>query len=162
MPDYFGLTTTAQILAVLTVDDTDIDAEKLEAQGLDDDLGAALDKALPDVWAGIADETGADFTAARKRKLKLMAKYFCAGVVARMAQVFILKKDTDGSNEGQRSDKDGWLWMSDRLLETADGHLSDLLEDLKLVPETVMPFTVFARVIPDRDPITTPRAAATQ
>jgi hypothetical protein len=158
---YFDLTTTVQILAVLTVDDTDIDAEKLEAQGLEDDLGAALDKALPGEWEGIADETGVKFTAARKRKLKLMAKYFCAGVVARMAQVFILKKDTDGSNEGQRSDKDGWLWMSDRLLETADGHLTDLLEDLQLVPEASMPFTVFSRVIPTRDPITTPRAETT-
>lgn len=159
---YFDLTSTAQILAVLTVDDTDIDAEKIEAQGLDDDLGAQLDGALPGIWSGIADSTGPKASPERLRKLKLVAKYFCAGTVARMAQVFILKKDTDGSNEGQRSDKDGWLWMSDRLMETANQHLSDLLKDLELVPETAMPYRMFVRVTPDRDPITQPRAAATQ
>jgi hypothetical protein len=159
---YFDLTSTAQILAVLTVDDTDIDAEKIEAQGLDDDLGAQLDEALPGIWSGIADGTGTEFTVERQRKLKLAAKYFCAGTVARMAQVFILKKDTDGSNEGQRSDKDGWLWMSQRLLETANKHMGDLLKDLKLVAPTAMPYQMFVRVVPDRDPITEPRAAATQ
>lgn len=159
---YFDLTDTKQILAVLTVDDTDIDAEKIEAQGLDDDLGAQLDEALPGVWEGLADGTGPKASDARLRKLKLVAKYFCAGTVARMAQVFILKKDTDGSNEGQRSDKDGWLWMSDRLMETANKHLADLLTDLELVPATAMPYRMFVRVIPDRDPITTPRAAVQQ
>lgn len=157
---YFDLTSTEQILAVLTVDDTDIDAEKIEAQGLDDDLGAQLDEALPGVWEGIANGTGPQASTSRLRKLKLVAKYFCAGTVARMAQVFILKKDTDGSNEGQRSDKDGWLWMSERLMETANGHLSDLLKDLDLVSETVMPYRMFVRVTPDRDPVTEPRAAA--
>ena len=158
---YFNLTDTQQILAVLAVDDTDIDAEKIEAQGLDDDLGAQLDGALLGVWEGVADETGAEYTAARLRKLRLVAKYFCAATVARMAQVFILKKDTDGSNEGQRSDKDGWLWMSERLMETANGHLKDLLTDLELVPATAAPFQMFVRVTPERDPITTPRAATT-
>lgn len=157
---YFDLTTTKQILAVLTVDDTDIDAEKLEAQGLDDDLGAQLDAALPGLWEGLANETGPKASPARLRKLRLVAKYFCAATVARMAQVFILKKDTDGSNEGQRSDKDGWLWMSTRLMETANGHLKDLLTDLELVPETAAPFQMFVRVTPERDPITTPRATA--
>lgn len=159
---YLDLTTTKQILAVLAVDDTDIDAEKIEAQGLDDDLGAQLDKALPGVWEGIAAGTGPLASDARLRKLRLVAKYFCAGTVARMAQVFILKKDTDGSNEGQRSDKDGWLWMSDRLMATANDHLQDLLTDLELVPATAMPFRMFVRVIPDRDPITEPRVALTQ
>lgn len=159
---YFNLTTTEQILAVLTVDETDIDGEKLEAQGLDDDLGAQLDEALSGVWEGIADGTGPKASDARLRKLRLVAKYFCAGTVARMAQVFILKKDTDGSNEGQRSDKDGWLWMSQRLLETANKHLADLLTDLELVAETALPYQMFVRVIPDRDPITKPRVTAAQ
>lgn len=157
---YFDLTTTKQILAVLAVDDTDIDAEKIEEQGLDDDLGAQLDAALPGVWSGIADGTGPKASDARLRKLRLVAKYFCAATVARMAQVFILKKDTDGSNEGQRSDKDGWLWMSERLTETANGHLKDLLTDLELVPATAAPFQMFVRVTPERDPITTPRTTA--
>lgn len=157
---YFDLTTTKQILAVLTVDDKDIDAEKLEAQGLDDDLGAQLDAALPGLWEGLANETGPKASPARLRKLRLVAKYFCAATVARMAQVFILKKDTDGSNEGQRSDKDGWLWMSERLMETANDHLKDLLTDLELVPATAAPFQMFVRVTPERDPITTPRATA--
>ena len=158
---YFDLTSTEQILAVLTADGSDgIDAVKIDAQGLDDDLGAALDKALPGVWEGIGD--GSTGTPKQKRLLSLVAKYYCAGVVARMAQVIFLKKVSDGSNEGQRSDKDGWAWMAQAFFDQADTYLADLTTDLDLTPETVMPFRMFVRVIPDRDPITEPRAANLQ
>jgi hypothetical protein len=155
---YFDLTTTEQILAVLTVDDSDLEAATVEAQNLDDDLGIALDKALPNVdWEDLVT-TG---TPKQARLLRLVAKYFCAGTVAGMAQVFVLKKVTDGSNEGQRSDKDGWAFMSDTLLGKANGYLSDLIDDLQLTPAVGMNFTLFSRVIPERDPITTPRSTTT-
>lgn len=149
--DYLGLTSTEQIRSVLTVSEADLPDRVIDGFGLADDLGALLDKALP-TWEVLLAAGGKN-----ARLLKLIGKYFCAGTLAGTAQVFVLKKNTDGSNEGQRSDKDGWLWMSAHFLGKADEALGDILDDLGLTPEVVLPFRVFTRVIPDRDPVTTPR-----
>lgn len=149
--DYLGLTSTEQIRAVLTVSEADLPDRVIDAFGLADDLGALLDKALP-TWEAILAAGGKN-----GRLLKLIGKYYCAGTLAGTAQVFVLKKQTDGSNEGQRSDKDGWLWMSGHFLGKADEALDEILDDLGMLPEVVLPNRVFARVVPDRDPITTPR-----
>lgn len=152
---YHELTTTAQIRNVLTVSESDLPDEVIEGYGLEDDMAAVLDKALPGVWEPIivAPNPGKQL-----RLLRLFAKYFCAGSMARTAQVFVLKKTTDGSNEGQRSDKDGWLWLSGSLLGQATAALDDLVDDLGLTPPDVVPYSQIGRVVPDRDPITTPRA----
>jgi hypothetical protein len=149
---YLDLTSTAQIRAVLTVSETDLPDEVIDGYGLEDDLGNFLDKQLP-VWPQLLADNGAN-----ARRLRMAAKYYCAGTIARMAQIFVLKKDTDGSNEGQRSDKDGWAWVSASLLGQADGCITEIKDDLKLSPEVAMPFTVVSRGTPDRDPITTPRS----
>lgn len=149
---YFDLTSVAQIRAVLTVSDADLPDEVIEGYAVDDDLGNKLDKELP-TWAEIIEAGGAN-----ARRLRLAAKYFCAGTIARMAQVFVLKKDTDGSNEGQRSDKDGWMWISASLLGQAEGYFSEVKEDLKLPQADAKRFTVFGGISPTRDPITTPRS----
>lgn len=148
---YFDLTSVEQIRAVLTVSETDLPDEVIEGYTVDDDLGNKLDKELP-TWAAIIEAGGAN-----ARRLRLVAKYFCAGTIARMAQIFVLKKDTDGSNEGQRSDKDGWMWVSASLLGQADGFIDEIKDDLGM-PRAEAKFTVFSRVIPTRDPITTPRS----
>ena len=147
---YLDLTTTSQIRAVLTVSETDLPDEVIEGYGLDDDLGSLLDKNLP-TWSVIAAASGPN-----ARRLRLVAKYYCAGTIARMAQLFVLKKDTDGSNEGQRSDKDGWMWVAASLLGQAERYLNEIKDDLSL-PQADANFTVFSRVIPTRDPITEPR-----
>lgn len=149
--DILGLTTTEQIRNVLTVSPVDLSDETIDGYGIGDDLGAMLDKAVPE-WDQLvaADD-------AKTRSLRLVAKYYCAGTIARTAQAFVLKKDTDGSNEGQRSDKDGWLWMAPTLLAQANAHLTDLQNALGLIPEPVV-MSVIGRVVPDRDVITTPRA----
>lgn len=152
---YYELTSTAQIRNVLTVSESDLPDEVIEGFGLDDDLGAVLDKALPGVWEPISVGPAGK----QLRLLRLFAKYFCAGSLARTAQVFVLKKTTDGSNEGQRSDKDGWLWLSGSLLGQATAALDELVDDLGLTPAEVVPYSQISRVVPSRDPITTPRAA---
>jgi len=154
--DYLGLTTTAQIRAVLTVSETDLPDEIIDGFGIEDDLGAALDlalKALDPVWTQIPLDSP------NGRRIKLFAKYFCAATLAVTAQTFILKKIADGSNEGQRSDKDGFLWMAPALLNKANGYINLILDDLDLTPVAVAPFRLMTRVIPERDPITEPRAA---
>ena len=150
---YFELTSMDQIRSVLTVSQTDLPDAVIQGYALEDDLGAMFDKALPDLWEPLIVAG----TPAQQRKLKLVAKYFCAGTVAKTAQVFVLKKITDGSNEGQRSDKDGWLWMSERLLGQAAEVLDELIDELLPPEPNVMPYTQFSGVTPDRDPITTPR-----
>lgn len=147
---YYDLTTTAQIRSVLSVGEVDLSDETIEGYGLDDDLGVWLDGRLP-TWESLVEDK-------HKRKLRLAAKYFCAGTLAVMAPVFILKKISDGSNEGQRSDKDGFAWISEDLLGKAKDAMDDLLADLDLTPE-IPAVTYFSRVVPDRDPITEPRSA---
>ena len=152
--DYFGLTSNQQIMGVLTVDSSDIDESTIESYGLEDDLGRFLD-AVPE-WETIAADVAVP-SSKNKRRLRIAAKYFCAGMVGKRAQVFILKKSTDGSNEGQRSDKDGWAWLAEGLLNDAYAALNEVLDDLGLIPEPVMPYNVISVSIPDRDPVKTPR-----
>lgn len=151
---YHELTTTEQIRNVLTVSKADLPDQVIEGYGLEDDLGAVLDKALPGVWEPIV---ASGLPGKQLRLLRLFAKYFCAGSLAKTAQVFVLKKITDGSNEGQRSDKDGWLWLSATLLGQATAALDELVDDLGLTPPDVVPYSQISRVVPSRDPITTPR-----
>lgn len=149
---YLDLTTNEQILAVLTIDETSLDDTMLAGYGLEDDLLIALEGTLP-TWKQVMVE-GSKVNQAR---LRSFAKYFCAGTVAVSAQVFVLKKDTDGNNEGQRSDKDGWAFLSDKLLARAQTFLDDLLADLELEPAApVLSFVSVAS--PARDVITQPRS----
>lgn len=161
--DYLGLTNTAQIRATLTIGEEDLDDEQIDGYGLDDDLGEALDTALkglaqkspPTTWQEIAAEPANP----NSRRLRLFAKFFCAGTLAVTAQSFVLKKIADGSNEAQRSDKDGFAWMAPTLFARAQGYLDQLVEDLGITPEPLAPFSIMKRVVPGRDPITEPRSA---
>lgn len=96
--DILGLTNFAQVRGVLTVSEADLPDETLEAYALEDDLGHSLEELDAD-WESVVTEA----VPAKLRLLRLYSKYYCAGIVAGMAEVFVLKKDTDGSNEGQRA-----------------------------------------------------------
>lgn len=153
--EYFGLTTSKQIQSVLTVSDEDLPLGVIDDINLDDDLLVALSKALP-TWAAVqADET----KPANQARLRLFAKYFCAATLAGAAQVFVLKKASDGSNEGQRSDKDGWAFLAQGFFAKASAAMAEINDDLGNAPVLVIP-TLIGRVIPDRDVITQPRATA--
>lgn len=149
---YLNLTTTDQILAVLAAEAEDIEAATIEAQNLDDDLLVALSSALP-TWEDVLAD---DSKPANQARLRLFAKYFCAGTVGFMAQVIFFKKVTDGSNENSRSDKDGWAFIAQGLMEKAQGAMDALLDDLGLAP-VATPVSIIGRVIPTRDPVTEPR-----
>lgn len=150
---YLDLTTTDQIRAVMAAEFEDIEDETIEAQNLDDDLLVALSSALPSWQDVLADDT----KPANQARLRLFAKYFCAGTVGFMAQAIYLKKSTDGNNESGRSDKDGWAFVSQGFLDRAAGYLAAVVDDLGLTPAPVV-FSIIGRVPPDRDPITTPRS----
>lgn len=150
---YLDLTSTAQIRAVLAAEFEDIEDETIEAQGLEDDLMVALSKALPKWQEVLAD----DQKPANQARLRLFAKYFCAGTIGFMAQVIFLKKSTDGNNESGRSDKDGWEFISQGFMSKALGFIDDILEDLGEAP-VIAPMSIIGRVIPTRDPITQPRS----
>ena len=155
--DYLGLTTTNQIRAVLTVSPADLPDSVIDGYGIDDDLGAALDVALKGTdpaWKDMPADS------ANGRRLRLFAKYYCAATLAVTAQSFILKQQTDGSNAAQRSDKDGYAWMAPALLSKANGFIDAILDELGMTPVVIAPLSLMKRVIPDRDPITEPRASA--
>lgn len=143
------LTTFDQIRGVLTVSPADLPDSVLASYGLEDDLGADLD-AWAAGWSSVVD-------AGQSRLLRLYAKYFCAGSVARTAQVFVLTKASDGSNEGQRSDADGFLWLSETLLAKAAGFKDQFLEAAGAAASSQR-MTFASRVTPARDPITEARS----
>lgn len=151
---YYDLTTSKQIQSVLTVSDEDLPVSVIDDINLDDDLLVALSKALPTWQAVKADET----KPANQARLRLFAKYFCAATLAGAAQVFVLKKASDGSNEGQRSDKDGWAFLAQGFFSKANAAMAEITTDLGLSPVLVIP-ALIGRVIPDRDVITQPRAS---
>lgn len=138
-----------QIRSVLTVSEADLPEDTLTHYGLEDDLGYFLDKHL----IGWEDYDAVD---SLHRKLKVLVKYKAAALVATTAPVFVLKKMTDGSNEGQRSDRDGFLWLAEKLNKKVTDVLNDILIELGQESWTLAPSLV-GRSIPTRDPITEPR-----
>lgn len=137
-----------QVRSVLTVSPVDLPDEVLSEYGLEDDLSADLDRRIPS-WASITEDK-------QLRSLRLYVKYRAAALIAVTAPIFVLKKSTDGSNEGQRSDRDGFLWLAEDLNGRADAILNELLEELG---EDIgsEPFDLVGKSEPSRDPITEPR-----
>lgn len=135
---------------ILTVSRADLPDSTIQGYGLEDDLGVVLDKFIPD-WEDLDELVDAKFV----RKIKIYVKYKAASLVAVTAPVFILKKMTDGNNEGQRSDKDGFLWLKDDLNARAQEALDDILDELGVITSST--FTLTSVVTPARDVITEPR-----
>lgn len=138
----------SQVRSVLTVSPVDLPDEVLADYGLEDDISADLDRRLPS-WASLTEVK-------HLRSLRLFVKYRAAAMVAVTAPIFVLKKSTDGSNEGQRSDRDGFLWLADNLNGRADAVLNELLVELG-EDVSVEPFELVGKSVPARDPITEPR-----
>ena len=138
----------SQVRSVLTVSPMDLPDAVLMEYDLEDDISADLDSRLP-VWQTLTDES-------HLRGLRLFVKYRAAAILAVTAPLFVLKKTTDGSNEGQRSDRDGFLWLADSLNGKADAAINDILEDLGLLVVSDA-FDLVGISVPERDPITEPR-----
>ena len=147
MAEILGLTGYSQIRGVITVSERDLPDETLQAMALEDDLEAELLGWLPD-WGSLSE-------AADLQRLRLFAKYFCAGNVADMAQIFVLKKDTDGSNEGQRSDIDGFRELASILKGKAQLHKAALANSLGI--QVSRTYSMMSVSTPARDVITQAR-----
>lgn len=139
----------ATLRAVLTVSESELPDELLQSFHVEDDVGAELDERVP-AWASIADDK-------QVRQLRLFAKYAAAAQVATTASVFVLKKETDGNNEGQRSDKDGFAYISVAMRAKAETAISKLLDMLGETPVTDTP-VLLDRSTPNRDIITEARS----
>lgn len=137
-----------QVRAVLTVSEADLPDDTLEQFGLEDEVEDILDKRIPE-WSEITIPK-------LERKLRIFTKYQAAAILALTAPIFILKKMTDGSNEGQRSDKDGLRWLADELQGKADTVMDDILDELGIEVGTTNVQLVGISV-PTRDPVTDPR-----
>ncbi len=137
-----------QIRAVLTVSEADLPDDVMEDFGLEDEIEDILDDRVPS-WSEIT-------LPKLQRKLRVFVKYKAAATVALMAPVFVLKKMTDGANEGQRSDRDGFRWLAEELDAKAEKALAGLLEELDV--EVFSGYSELVGVVnPLRDPITEPR-----
>lgn len=155
MIDILGLTTSAQVRAVMGVSQTDLDDTMFNDMALEDDLYESLYAWLP-TWEAIRD-TGTD---RQKRMLRLYAKYEVAGVAAAAAQNFLTIRKSDGANEGELADLDleGFEAMISRLKSRAYNYRTDLLNDLDETPESTTGLSMIGRIIPGRDPVTQGRS----
>lgn len=153
--DLLGLTTTEQVRSVLTVSEHDLPLETMAGYALDDDLAADLQEWLPD-WGTVVPEADVE----NRRLLRLFSKYFCAATLAGVLPLFALKKVSDGSNEGQRSDVEGFSSLRWGLLEKADRNKSKLLAALEKESAEPARYALVGRVVPARDVITEARSDA--
>jgi len=150
--DFLGLTTTEQIRGVLTTSPSNLPDATIASFGLEDDLTVMLDGSVPD-WQ-VVQTAGSE---GQQRLLRLIAKYFCAQQLALTATLWVLKKETDGSNEGQRSDKEGYTYLATVFGAKVIKYLGLILDDLGIVQPTPAPMVFMSRLVPGRDPITQPR-----
>ncbi len=148
MNEISDLLDVQQVRNILTVSEEDLPDSVLVGYGLEDDLSADLDKKLEN-WQALTE-------AKHLRSLRLYVKYKASAIVALTAPIFVLKKNTDGSNEGQRSDRDGYLWLANSLNGRADTVMTELKEDLG-ANDSVVGMELVGKSTPARDPITQPR-----
>lgn len=147
--DILGLTSSNQVRAILTVSESDLPDTVLESYGIVDDLRLDLISWVPS-WETLTDPL-------EVLPLRLYAKYFCASLVATTADVFILKKKSDGENEGQRNGL-SYAELANTLSRKAANYKSALLAELGNTPAAATTFISTAS--PDRDVITEGRSVS--
>lgn len=146
------LTSFDQIRGVLAVSPNDLPNEILTPYGLQDDLEVDLDGWVEN-WQEIRD-TGEK---RQQSMLKLYAKYRCAAWVAAAGQNFMFTRFTDGANEGQRSDAEGFEKLQ-RHMESRAAYYREQLEQSLSEAYTATRATLFGRATPARDPVTEGRS----
>lgn len=147
MSSILDLTSFEQIRGVLTVSPADLPDEVLQAYSLEDDLMVALTE-----WLTEWEDVQASGTARQKLLLKLYSKYRCAALVAASGQNFTLKKFTDGANEGQRSDTEGFQKLRDHMESRASSYKKKLEDELSTALSTPNR-TIMGVASPTRNPV---------
>ena len=149
--DVLGLTSFAQIRGVLTVSPADLPDESMQGFGVEDDLAEDLHGWVP-AWADVLAENDDR----KVRLLRLYAKYLCASLFAGTAEVFVLTKISDGSNEGQRSGE-GLQDLASKLKAKAAGYRAAYEALVSGQSRGSTSYTLISRVTPTRDPVTEAR-----
>jgi len=140
------LTSFDQIRGVLAVSPSDLPDEILTPYSLEDDLEVDLDG-----WAEGWREVRATGEKRQQTLLKLYAKYRCAAWVAAAGQNFMFTRFTDGANQGQRSDAEGFEKLK-RHMEARAASYREQLEEALSATYTATRATLFGRATPSRDP----------
>jgi hypothetical protein len=148
--DILGLTSSNQIRGVLTVSVRDLPDSVVEDYDLATDLEVDLEGWLGDYTTTLAGD------AALAKLVKLYAKYRCAAWLAASGQNFLYTQMSDGTNQAQRSDTEGFqtlrLHLESRALfyrQKADEQRSEA---------TAANVTLLGRATPTRDPVTETRS----
>lgn len=146
MKDILGLTTFDNIRAVLAVSPSDLPDVAMTSYALEDDLSEDLLSWFED-WESVVEDSR------EQRLLRLYAKYRCAAWVAIAGQNFMLKKYSDGANEGQRSDTEGYQALQERIAERAEAYKSILSTAVEPDPVESSTVSMFGVSKPSRDPV---------
>lgn len=152
MSSVLELTTFDQIRGVLTVSSADLPDSVLLAYSLEDDLQVDMERWLSE-WQAVRDGT----EARQKTLLRLYAKYRCAALVAASGQNFTLQRFTDGSNEGQRSDIEGFQLLRAHMESRAASYREEL-EGVLSTSLSSEPVAIMGVASPNRNPVTEGRS----
>lgn len=148
--DILGLTNFQQVRGVLTVSVRDVPDSVLENYDLASDLDVDLESWLGDYASKLAGDPSLE------KLVKLYAKYRCAAWLAASGQNFIYTQMSDGTNQAQRSDTEGFQAL--RLhLEGRARHYQEKSQE-KLNEQATTSLTLFGRAVPARDPVTETRS----
>lgn len=148
--EILGLTTFNQVRGVLTISVRDLPDAVLQDYGLEDDLDVDLDSWLGDYAAKT------DGNPKLLKLVKLYAKYRCAAWLAASGQNFIYTQMSDGTNQAQRSDTEGFQKLRVHLESRANDYREKIQIELSQASSVSVP--VFGRVAPTRNPVTEPRS----
>lgn len=155
MSDILGIVSFATLRATVGMSEADADDAVVSSLNLQDEVEISLQGWLPDYSAIIAD-TWSGGTAEQRDfiliRLKAWTKYFAAATLAVSAPGLLLRRLTDGENEGQRFDNVKPEQIADRLFAKASDFREAIENELD-TEEAAATFSMFGVVSPNYDPV---------
>ncbi len=154
MSDILGVVSYDTVRALLGLTLEDVDDTALSSFLVEQDVTLDLLKWFPD-YTTVLDSSYPDQSKLALLELSLNAyiKYYSAWIVSFALEGMMLKKLTDGENEGQRSDKINYQQIRDNLRIKAELLKKDISE--AVAPDiSVSQLSLFSVVTPSYDPVT--------
>jgi hypothetical protein len=153
------LTSYETVLAVLGADRSELPEEVFIARNIWDELGPDITSWMPigdtvDEILVDADDPNDETHAADKLiKLKAYARYYCAWLLLLSGDLMFVERVSDGQNEGQRSKRQDYEAMIDRLAGRMEKFKTALLQIYNPAITYSSP-VLFSSASPTYDPVT--------
>lgn len=151
--DILGLTSTAEVRAVLAISVAEASDQLLIDFSLENELKLDLLDWRDDYKTIISDGADGTPTATQQRNLLLLkkfAKYFCVHKIIVAGEVFVAQMVSDGNSQFKRYAAD-WELIRGRIAAEASAAKADLIEAVdSTTPST---HTIMGKSTPEYDPV---------